>query len=62
MNETLSLSLSLSLSLFFKTNFIWFFWTMIGWSFNFINILPVFDFLALSYPLVLVLVLVLVRY
>ena len=35
-------SLSLSLSLFFKTNFIWFFWTVIGWSFNFINILPIF--------------------
>ena len=30
---------SLSLSLFFKTNFIWFFWTVIGWNFNFINIL-----------------------
>ena len=40
MNE--SLSLSLSLSLFFKTNFIWFFWTVIGKNFNFINILPVF--------------------
>ena len=33
---------SLSLSLFFKTNFIWFFWTVIGWNFNFINILPIF--------------------
>ena len=41
MNE----SLSLSLSLFFKTKFIWFFWIVIGWNFNFINILPLFDFI-----------------
>ena len=52
MNE----SLSLSLSLFFKTNFILFFWTVMAEALTLLIFCLFFDFLnlALSYLLVLV--------